>query len=816
MIRLIIALVLLPVVAFAAKAPDSSVVTGPNNVQVPAANILITPSGGIQTTLGAALSATGGLNTPNTWTAPQLFTSAGKPANDFWANDYGQCVWSTDSASDVGPCVNLAIAAASAAGGGNVRLPAGDFNFATYLVNNTSGVHLVGAGVGIVRDTFVSGHALAATRLVWTGAAGTGPGLDIEPAPAATQWLYSADVSGITVDCSSLLDTCVQIKQTGSSIFRFGQGEARKTGVLFTTNNIDGSGTQGNTISLWVRNIDPAFSASGVVFDGGPGPALYNTSYNPGIEYLTVAYGSGDGIVIGNTDNNVFPGIISAFHFGSTTTGSPIVCTNTAYTPPSGVATSASCTDSIFTLVGSPMRFLGYTTGSVLTQGGGNTGTAALNAVTLTTNAASAGGGNYTLTFSAVSGVVANESVNCGGTTSGVYPNTQVQSTTGTTVVMRNPIVIGGGINGVASGQACTFSYALTSSAAPGTYTITAASASTFNITAPSGGHTQSAVAYSGGAVAFTDLTLPLAGTPVTGDTWTLVVPIAARRNQVAKVDKSNSISDAFFEAGSTGVAPFGTNSIPYSYGTTGQIIAVDNGTFTNSINTASGPGSLVAGGLNNTTFSGALYGFIAGGFGNLVSGANGAFATGQNCSVSGISGFCSGFGNSTSGSDGYAHGNSSTDRGRFASEAFGSGTFAVQGDSQISTSIMRGTSSTGTVVRLTADGLAAGAANCINIPNNSAYLLTLDVVAFDHTTVTKNAIWPAWTGLLTRGASAAATAVTMNATPTPVTNGTLTGQAIAATADTTNGCLNVSYTPPTSNTDKFNGVVRVTTVEVQ
>ncbi len=76
MIRIVAAaLVLLPVVAFGAPAPDSLLVTGPNNAQVPSTRILVTPSGGIQMTLGAALAATGGLNTPNTWTATQTFGS---------------------------------------------------------------------------------------------------------------------------------------------------------------------------------------------------------------------------------------------------------------------------------------------------------------------------------------------------------------------------------------------------------------------------------------------------------------------------------------------------------------------------------------------------------------------------------------------------------------------------------------------------------------------------------------------------------------------------------------------------------------------
>lgn len=54
--RLLWTLALLPAVAFAAQAPDTSVVTGPNFQQLPLANSLVTPDGGTQTTLGAALA----------------------------------------------------------------------------------------------------------------------------------------------------------------------------------------------------------------------------------------------------------------------------------------------------------------------------------------------------------------------------------------------------------------------------------------------------------------------------------------------------------------------------------------------------------------------------------------------------------------------------------------------------------------------------------------------------------------------------------------------------------------------------------------
>jgi len=38
----------------------------------------------------------------------------------------------------------------------------------------------------------------------------------------------------------------------------------------------------------------------------------------------------------------------------------------------------------------------------------------------------------------------------------------------------------------------------------------------------------------------------------------------------------------------------------------------------------------------------------------------------------------------------------------------------------------------------------------------------------------------------------------------------------MASSADITNGCLDLSATPPTSNTDKWNYVARIQTTEVQ
>lgn len=64
--------------AFALNAPDTPLVTGPSFQQTPAAQILVTPAGGAQTTLGAALASGGSVTVPTTTltktTAPNTFS----------------------------------------------------------------------------------------------------------------------------------------------------------------------------------------------------------------------------------------------------------------------------------------------------------------------------------------------------------------------------------------------------------------------------------------------------------------------------------------------------------------------------------------------------------------------------------------------------------------------------------------------------------------------------------------------------------------------------------------------------------------------
>ena len=216
----------------------------------------------------------------------------------------------------------------------------------------------------------------------------------------------------------------------------------------------------------------------------------------------------------------------------------------------------------IIKFTNAPIYFAGSTANSTWTPNVGNTGVAVLTPTTISTNGTTSGL-SAVLNFASTTGVANGESIKCGGAASGVYPYSIVLSFTGSTVTMNQKAVLGGGINGVPSSLSCTFSYTLTSTAVPGTYTITATGASTYNITAPAGGNTQSGIAVAGGMLTFKDVVIPITGNAVATDSFTLVVPQATTREMVTFIDKANSISDPWFEIPASGSYSSAYSPIP-------------------------------------------------------------------------------------------------------------------------------------------------------------------------------------------------------------------------------------------------------------
>ena len=199
----------------------------------------------------------------------------------------------------------------------------------------------------------------------------------------------------------------------------------------------------------------------------------------------------------------------------------------------------------------------------------------------------------------------------------------------------------------------------------------------------------------------------------------------------------------------------------------------------------------------------------------NTVSATGGyANALGNNNTVTGLAAVAIGTINTASGTAGLAEGNGALDRGRFGALAWSTSYRNAPGDAQIAIQALRAQSTSTGATRLTADGTAAGAANVVNIPVNTAYMIKIDLDGKDATSAGNAASVYQITGLLDCGATLATCAYTAGAAGTVVNHGTGLAGAPTIAADTTNGGLSVSVTPPNSHT--WNWVARVETVEVQ
>ena len=205
---------------------------------------------------------------------------------------------------------------------------------------------------------------------------------------------------------------------------------------------------------------------------------------------------------------------------------------------------------------------------------------------------------------------------------------------------------------------------------------------------------------------------------------------------------------------------------------------------------------------------------FIAAGESNTASGVD-SLASGYNTVALGANSSAFGSQSQASGIDGFVSGKQAIDRGYYNRHCQGGGYYTNGAQMQLCNSILTGSTTTTATSRLTADQNVASSTNCINLPNGTAYALQIDVMAFDKTAVS-SASWNGWTGILMRGASAAAT--TWNGTsglPT-YTTATFVGLGLVASADTTNGCLSLVFTPPNSNTDTWDVIANVRSVETQ
>ncbi len=683
-----------------------------------------------------------------------------------------------------------------------MRIPAGGFNVATPIVNNNSNVNLVGLGYGINRDNASSGSFLAATRLIWTGAAG-GTLFDVEPATNLT--LYNSGATGIVFDCAELANICAKFSNVSHSNIDIGVAEPRMIGAYFTTSAAitDAPGVQENDISVMSRQTGSTYSGTGMLFDGN---SNFNVSYNR-FGTLFAWYNKGDGIVFGSQDNNTV-GRIRAFpHPGAT--GSPALVAAPGYTMPNGLSTTSGANyvggSLSFAHTGAPVTVQGYTVASTLTVGAGNAGTVAIAPVTMSTSG-TAGIFSQSLPFASTTGLANGMDFSCGSPASGVPNHSAIAQIFGSSIGLINYTT-----GAVAAGTSCTFTWGVNPQALVGTYVLTATGAATWNLASPNGGsHNQTGVSVASGVLSFNDLVLPISGSAVAGDTITIVVQQPQRGIYFWDVDSGNANPDPYFAPGSSGMSQDFNNPVQKvtNVGNAGIVLSFGRTPCAGLLASSPGQQSVNIGNCGGVGATG-QYAIAAGGVTNQATNFGAAVFGGQSNGSGGIDSFIGGgSSNLLSGTYSRAGGFNTTDRGRFGADCYGSGDFSSKGDAQHCNGTLRASGTSAAGLRVTADGTTAGAANTWNLPTTgTSYGGDLRVVCRNVTTAltTINDVSALWRNiLLSRGNGAATTVLSISSATTPDdvrTNGTGSSVTFSVTADTTNAGLNVTATVPASDT---------------
>jgi len=256
----------------------------------------------------------------------------------------------------------------------------------------------------------------------------------------------------------------------------------------------------------------------------------------------------------------------------------------------------------------------------------------------------------------------------------------------------------------------------------------------------------------------------------------------------IGNVQGTGTIQAQVTDSGTGGGNARGTNAVDWQVSRTAAT------------QVASGSSTTIGGGKSNTASSNAA----------TVSGGQANSATGIVATVTGGSGnTADGNGSTAGGRDAIAHG-------IYGAQVYASGFLSTGGDAQAGTYILRGRSTGGAAVRLTADAAAAGAANVCNLPNNTAWGGYCNVIVRDTTAGSVNAgHWRAADAFIVRGANAASVVVpSFSFTFVGTGGGPPVAGNLAVSADTTNGGLNLTFTPPNANTWDVVAVFRASEVQ--
>ena len=533
------------------------------------------------------------------------------------------------SANDVGGCINAAIAAANAAGGGNVLIPASSdgtgtssalcWGLTTPVVNNYSGVSLVGTTLPYPSQSGYAGLSGATTRICATSGFPTtnaGPGPTTGPGTGNTMYtmisptnvqLSGMNLLGIVWDCKNHAAYGIHVMNVSSSHLELaaqncGDGTTGIAGggaenIVMDTNSAGNSGNQHDVIKIFSSSNNYATDAR-LDAGGTPGSkANFNTSIDT-IEDVYLQTNSGDGLVLGDVDNIWQPSgtvrCLGGCQSGSSGPGVGVVVGNggaTAYTytSPNGRATNGAQKNPQIRLghIESSVRVVGNLTGSSYVAGS-NSGSEAPTTVSGLTLTAATPVDVSILALSSTVGLIPGMVLNCtnGPGTSGLPYNDPIMAVGPSSLLSSGmvqllyPVQKNGTIASSYGSVTCVGSMGTSGTMASNnanatTYTLTGTGTQwTYARTVGGGGtSTQTVTPTTAGSyctVDFNDGTFVLsqnAGScaPPNGDKFTFTFPPVARQVSILGTDEGNDFALANFEPGNVGLSGYEVQPIPFT-----------------------------------------------------------------------------------------------------------------------------------------------------------------------------------------------------------------------------------------------------------
>ncbi len=211
------------------------------------------------------------------------------------------------------------------------------------------------------------------------------------------------------------------------------------------------------------------------------------------------------------------------------------------------------------------------------------------------------------------------------------------------------------------------------------------------------------------------------------------------------------------------------------------------------------------------TQVAGGNYSVIIGGQNNSAN-TSYAIAGGADAISSGILSVAVGASVTASGAYSWAMGNRATTQGIFGKQAWASGRFGADGDAQSGLYVLRNNTASVTPTQLSTDGLVAGTANGVILPDNSCFACYGRVMGREGAT----GVMSDWEikATIKRGVGVGTTALVGSSTVTLLNqDGGAAAWALGVTADATNGGLAVTVTQSSGVATHW--VARIQTTEM-